>query len=95
MIQGSLYLIGSNRCNCELRGDICMIRVGGGYERFEDYVPKNHRLFERTLVTYMLNSDKSLDWVVNQLIKGNKIKSDVMISRKGKDFSSVLDSDTE
>ena len=28
-------------------------------------------------------------------IKGNKIKSDVMISRKGKDFSSVLDSDTD
>ena len=42
-ISGNLYLIGSNRCNCELRGDVPMIRVGGGYQRFEDYIPKNHK----------------------------------------------------
>jgi len=30
-ISGSLYLIGPHRCNCELRSDVAMIRVGGGY----------------------------------------------------------------
>lgn len=34
-IKDNLYLIGSNRLNCEMKGDICMVRVGGGYQRFD------------------------------------------------------------
>jgi len=33
-IKDNLFLIGPNRCNCELRKDTVMIRVGGGYQRF-------------------------------------------------------------
>lgn len=68
-----------------------MIRVGGGYERFEDYVPKNHKQFEKNLVTHMINSDNSLDWVIKQLMAGNKIKNDILIPKPDR-ISSVIDS---
>lgn len=44
-IKKDLYLIGSNRLSCELKRDTLMLRVGGGYEKFEEYVPKNLRYF--------------------------------------------------
>ena len=37
-IKGNLYLIGSQRLNCELRADQLVVRVGGGYQLFEEYV---------------------------------------------------------
>jgi len=49
-IKDYLYLIGSNRCTCELKQDNVIVRLGGGNERFDSYVPYNHRLFERNLV---------------------------------------------
>jgi len=49
-IKDNLYLIGSNRCTCELKQDNVIVRLGGGNERFDSYVPYNHRLFERNLV---------------------------------------------
>lgn len=50
-----------------------MVRVGGGFERFIEYIPKNHRFFERTLVVYMIKSGESLEWVVDALKNGKKI----------------------
>ena len=44
-IKNKLFLIGHNRINCDLKNDNLMCRVGGGYEKFIDYVPKNHRYF--------------------------------------------------
>lgn len=41
-IKDKLYLIGSNRVSCSFKDDQLILRVGGGYEKFEDYVPKNH-----------------------------------------------------
>jgi len=52
----------------------------------EKYVGFNHRIFERILVTHMLNTDKDLDWVVDQLCQGNKIKSGAY-SLRGANFS--------
>jgi hypothetical protein len=40
-IKDHSYLIGTNRCLCELRGKNVMIRVGGGYEKFSVYIIKN------------------------------------------------------
>jgi len=62
-IKDKLYLIGPNRLNCEIRAGVVMVLVGGGYQRFEDYVPKNQRFFQKKLVTHMLNSNESLEWV--------------------------------
>ena len=56
-----------------------MIRVGGGYQKFEDFVLTNHKNFERMLVSFMINNNKSLDWVVEQLILGKKIKSNILV----------------
>jgi len=41
-IEKNMYLIGSNRCNCSLKADAVLVRVGGGYERFENYLGANH-----------------------------------------------------
>lgn len=40
-IKDKLYLIGPNRQNCEIKSGNPMILVGGGYQRFDTYVPKN------------------------------------------------------
>jgi hypothetical protein len=50
-----------------------MVRVGGGFEKFIEYIPKNHRYFERALVVYMIKSGESLEWVVDTLKNGKKI----------------------
>ncbi len=74
-IKDSLYLIGSNRVNCNIKNGQLILRVGGGYEKFEDYVPQNHRFFQRMLVVHMIKSGESLEAVVDNLIIGKKIKN--------------------
>jgi hypothetical protein len=44
-----------------------MLRIGGGFENFSEYIPKNHRFFERSLVVQMIKSGESLEWIVDQL----------------------------
>ena len=41
-IEKNKYLLGSNRCTFSLKRDEVLIRVGGGYERFEKYLASNH-----------------------------------------------------
>lgn len=74
-IKDTLYLIGSQRLNVEKKNEKLSVRVGGGYERFEDYVPRNSKYFQRTLVCHMIKSGESLEWVVEQLLQGKKIKN--------------------
>ena len=66
-IKDKLYLIGSVRINVDMKTDNLMLRVGGGFEKFIDYVPKNHRYFERSLVVHMIKSGESLEWVVDEI----------------------------
>ena len=42
-----------------------MVRVGGGYERFDDYISKKGKYFQRMLVVYMIKSGDSLEYVVD------------------------------
>lgn len=77
-IREKLYLIGSGRMTCDIRSEQAMVKVGGGYEKFEDYVAKNERYHQRRLVTYMINNQASLEWVVTQLIEGKNIQTGVM-----------------
>ena len=51
-----------------------MLRVGGGYESFENFVPKNLRNFEKMLAVYMIKSGESLENVVHCLVNNIKIK---------------------
>lgn len=59
----------------ELKNSQLVIRVGGGYEKFEDYVAKNNKQIQKQLVIEMIKSGESLEWVVDQLINGNRIKN--------------------
>ena len=44
-IKGKLYLIGSQRITCQIKRNMLMLRVGGGYEVFHQYILRNHRYF--------------------------------------------------
>lgn len=83
-IKLNLYLIGSNRVNVDLKNDNLIVHVGGGSERFEDYVSTNLKYFQRQLVVYMLKSGESLEWVIDQLIAGHMIKN-VHLEAQSKD----------
>lgn len=66
LIKDDLYLIGSERLNIKqnTNNDSLMVRVGGGYVKFEEYVFKQDRYYQRMLVVYMIKSGESLEWVV-------------------------------
>lgn len=85
-VKNSQYLIGINKCNCELKANKIMIRVGGGYEKIQDYVSKNNKYFQRALVINMVKSENSLEFVLNEIIKGDKITTsgDKRLSAKSK-----------
>ena len=74
-IKNKLYLIGHQRMTCDLKNENLMLRVGGGFEKFIDYVPKNHRYIERSLVVHMIKSGESLEGVVDALFNGRKLKN--------------------
>lgn len=74
-IKGNLYLIGNQRIQCEIRRNCLLLRVGGGYESFQEYVIKNDRYFQRMLIIYMIKSGESLEYVVECLINDRKIKN--------------------
>ena len=79
LIREKLYLVGSNRMTCDFRSDSAMIKVGGGYQRFDEYIVKNQRHHQKRLVTYMINNQASLEWVVSQLMEGKNIQTGVNI----------------
>jgi hypothetical protein len=62
-IKGNTYLVGTQKLIIQYKGEHIMARVGGGYEKFEEYVANNHRFFERTLLVHMIKSKESLEWV--------------------------------
>lgn len=55
-----------------------MVKFGQGYERFDEYVLSNHDDFEKTLVKTMHEHDKSLEWVVDQIINGKQTKTETV-----------------
>lgn len=71
-IRGKLYLIGSSKTTCELKGEQLLIRTGGGYERFDEYVPSNHRYFQRQLVVSMIKTGQGLEETVKGIIEGKR-----------------------
>lgn len=51
--------------------------VGGGYEKFETYVMKNHNIIERQVIKKMIQSGESLEFIVNALIENKKVENSV------------------
>ena len=58
-----------------MKSDNVIVRVGGGNYNFEEWVPYNHRIFERTIVINMINSGQTMEWVLKQMIEAKKIQS--------------------
>ena len=67
-IKDNYYLIGSQRLICEIRRNCLLLRVGGGYESFQEYVIKNDRYFQRMLIIYMIKSGENLEYVIECLM---------------------------
>jgi hypothetical protein len=42
-IKDNQYLIGSEKKNCSIKSDTAYVAVGGGVERFDEFVPRNQR----------------------------------------------------
>lgn len=72
-IKGSLYLVGIYKIHLEQKADYVIAQVGGGYQKFEPYIIKNHKSIERQLIIKMIQSKESLEWIVDALIRGEKI----------------------
>lgn len=75
-IRGQLFLIGSIRSSLELKIDQVMIKIGGGggSQRFDQYSKESLLEHQKTLVKYMIKSQKDLDQVCDKLCKGIKIR---------------------
>ena len=59
---------------------MAMAKVAGGCEKFEEYLSLNHRSHEVQLVRLMLRSRESLEWVLDSIKNGEKIKPDCSLN---------------
>jgi len=69
-IKGSLYLVGINKIHLEQKADYVIAQVGGGYQKFEPYIIKNHKAIERQFIIKMIQSKESLEWICHAIING-------------------------
>jgi len=53
-IKGSMYLVGINKIDLNKKGEFVTARIGGGYEKFESYIEKNHKTLEKALIAKMI-----------------------------------------
>jgi hypothetical protein len=73
-VKDTTYLIGCQRLICEIKRNCLLLRVGGGYESFQEYVIKNDRYFQRMLIIYMIKSGENLEYVIQCLLDDKPIK---------------------
>ena len=50
-----------------------MVRVGGGYFKFDEYIPQNEQYYKRTLLMYMIKSKWSLEDVCEAIMNDKQI----------------------
>lgn len=55
------YLIGTEQKMVVLRNSTCMVRVGGGFERMEDYIARNQESEIEKIKKIMNDQNKSYD----------------------------------
>ena len=80
-IKGTLYLIGDKKVNLQKNGEFITANVGGGFEPFDTFIQKSHRVYERNLLVKMIQSKESLEWVLESLLAGSKIQTVVNPAR--------------
>lgn len=72
------YLFGTCKYTCTLKAGVVIVRIGGGYERLEEFLLQNQETQAKALISYMNKCQESLDWVLNELLEGRKIKIDIL-----------------
>lgn len=67
-----------------------MVRVGGGYVKFEEHFEKYNRYYQRMLVVYMIKSGLSLEQVVDILKAGKKVTNQLAeIQKQASSYSTL------
>ena len=79
-IKGTLYLVSVNKIHIDMKAEDVIAQVGGGYEKFELYIHKNHKTLERQMLIKMMQCEESLEWIVDAIIRGNKIPNSSAIT---------------
>lgn len=76
-VKEACYLVGSQRINMVIKRDQLLIKRGGGggAENFQEFYLTNKRQLERGLVVHMIKSGESLEYVIDALANGKKIKN--------------------
>jgi len=46
--------VGIKTINLEKKGEYVIGHIGGGYEKFDDYIQKNHKKLEKDLAVKMI-----------------------------------------
>ena len=56
-----------------MKEDKMMVRVGGGYFKFDEYIPQNEQFHKRTLLMHMIKSKLSLEDVCEAIMNDHPI----------------------
>lgn len=56
-----------------MTADKMMVRVGGGYFKFDEHIPQNQQYYQKTLLMNMLKSKLSLEQVCENIMNDQKI----------------------
>lgn len=90
-IKGTLYLVSVNKIHIDMKADDVIAQVGGGYEKFELYIHKNHKTLERQMLIKMMQCEESLEWIVDAIIRGNRIPNSSAITYDNSSANALSD----
>ena len=74
------YVIGTDLKMLVIKGEICMVRVGGGYERLDEYVKRNQDIEIDKIKKLIKESGKNFRFVMVELLKKYKAENLVIDS---------------
>ena len=63
------YLIGTESKTLQIKGEVCMVRVGGGFERLEVYLRRNQESELEKIRRLMVEQRKKYKTVILEFLK--------------------------
>lgn len=73
-VRNSLYLIGTQKHQIEVKGDNLMIKEGSSVKRLDKFIQTNHSGMEQVLYNEMQLTQATLEIVCTRIIKGMKLR---------------------
>ena len=73
-LQEKQYLFGTKKISAEIKNDLLLIRVGGGFMTIDEFVKLNSERELKCLKFKMKKENKDFDTVVDELVKKYKSK---------------------